>query len=558
MKIKNVAKRFGIASLCLATAISAFGGMVLSDNKVVLAEEAETIQTTDFVYTSSSAVAEMAQEMCTDPLDTSNTSGANTLTPISKEHTGLRMSSDEAYTATFKTIFKGNLRMKFRFPETYTNGLYGDFNFRIADATDDSKYFDITYYVVNEGDYTVAPCVQWGEEERMATHHVATSSAWYNKKIQGLKNHKFAPCFLTKSYYEGRSDRLGVLDFVWVGGVLTISANTTGLQDGNPKKVNMIPIASFDGTYDTSKEDNGFVSKTSWGLPKMQFKNGYTITVSSSFTDKRTTDQATDVFFVSIVTGGGTYDFRQSEIVKDNNMETFNESFEVLGQNEQMEGKFYLGWRNAETNSLYPDGALVPKGNYEPFGISYSALSGASLRIEDANYAESGIRFQTLFDKDEYKIIKEHLLEFGTLIARTDVLEEDVDFTFENYRGKKGFAKVKNTGGLYEYVDEEDNTYVSYAMAVVDINPENFTRSYSARGYLVLRYSDGSTLLIYTDFDKETNSGVIEDLALALQEQEELYNTYTDEQKFIIGVYTGDFVLPEDPDQTVDPDQTEE
>ena len=180
------------------------------------------------------------------------------------------------------------------------------------------------------------------------------------------------------------------------------------------------------------------------------------------------------------------------------------------------------------------------------------------MRIEDANYAESGIRFQTLFDKDEYKIIKEHLLEFGTLIARTDVLEEDVDFTFENYRGKKGFAKVKNTGGLYEYVDEEDNTYVSYAMAVVDINPENFTRSYSARGYLVLRYSDGSTLLIYTDFDKETNSGVIEDLALALQEQEELYNTYTDEQKFIIGVYTGDFVLPEDPDQTVDPDQTEE
>ena len=556
MKKNHVAKRFVIASLCLGAAISAFSGMTLLDNNVVVAEESEALQMTDLIHASSSATVEIAQEMCTDPMDTSNTSGASTLTPISKEHTGLRISSEEAYQATFKTVFKGNMRMKFRFPETYSDALYGNFTFHIADATDDSNFFDITYYVVREGDFTVAPCVQWGDETRMVTSHIAANSVWANEKIVGLKNYKFAPCFLTKSNVAERSDRLGILDFTWVGGVLTIDTNTTALQDSNPKKVNMIPLASFDGTYDTSKKDNGFVNKESWGLPKINFPNGYTITVSSSFDDERTNDHGTDVFFTSIICSE-TYDFSDSELIKDSQMEKFENSFEFLGEHQATEGKFYLGWRNTETNGLYPDYALAPKGNYEPLEISYDTLDGASLRINASENGKSGIRFETLFDVEEYELIKDHLQEFGTLVAYTDTLIEDKDFTFENYKGASGFAKMKNTVGTHEYVDKDGNTYTAYSIAVVDINVENYTRSYSARGYLVVRYTNGTTKLVYTDFNQEENSGVIQEIATQLKQEEE-YNTYTDEEKAIIDTFAGVIIQPEEPVEPENPGETEE
>ena len=559
MKTKNVVKGFGVASLCLGVAISAFSGMLVSKDRIVVAEEAETIQTTDFLHTSPSATVEMTTLMCTDPTDTSNTNGASTLPATSKQYTGLRISSDEAYQATFQTVFKKNMRLKFRFPETYENGFYGNFNFRIADATDDSKFFDITYYVVNENDYTAAPCVQWGDEVRMATHHIATNSVWSNQKIEGLKNYKFAPTFLTKtaSSYESRSDRLGVLDFAWVGGVLTITTNTIALQDNQPKNINMLPIASFDGTYDTSKKNNGFVNKEAWGLPKMEFKNGYTITVSSSFDDKRTNDHGTDVLFTSIVTGSGIYNFSQETLEKDDNMAAFEESFEFLGANEETTaGKFYLGWRNTETNGIYPDYAFAPKGDYEPLEISYDTLAGASLRI-NAEKEDSGIRFETLFDPEEYELIKDYIQECGTLVAYTDVLSDDIDFTYANYRGTPGFARVKNTVGTHEYVDKDGNAYTAYSMAVVDIQAENYTRSYSARGYLVVKYTDGTTLLIHSDFDKEENSAVIQDLAILLME-EELYNSFTDEQKEIVMIYAGEIVEPEEPGENEEPIEPEE
>ena len=86
MKINELVKRLSIASLCLGVAISAFGGIALPDNNVALAAELETIETTDFVYTG----AEVTQEL-----------------------NGLRISSDNAYQATFKGVFTGDTTFKF-------------------------------------------------------------------------------------------------------------------------------------------------------------------------------------------------------------------------------------------------------------------------------------------------------------------------------------------------------------------------------------------------------------------------------------------------------------
>ena len=54
MKRNNVAKRFGITSLCLATAISAFSGIAALKNNVAVAE-GETVQATDLMYTNLAA-----------------------------------------------------------------------------------------------------------------------------------------------------------------------------------------------------------------------------------------------------------------------------------------------------------------------------------------------------------------------------------------------------------------------------------------------------------------------------------------------------------------------
>ena len=348
MKKNHVAKRFVIASLCIGAAISAFSGLTLLDNNVVVAEEPETIQATDFIHASSSATVELAQEYCTD------TTAIREDLKGSIEYTGLRISSDEAYKATFKSVFNGNSTFRFRFPETYSGAFYGNFTFHIADATDASNCFDITYYTLNQAQFVTGICVQWKDETRMSTHNI--NSSWSNKKEEGLKNYKFAPGFLTKTNVDERNDRLGILQISSLGGVLTISSNTTGNMETRPKDVVMIPIASFDGTYDTSKKNNGFVNKVSWGLPKISFPNGYTITVSSSINDSRTTDRGTDVFFASILNissdGSETYDFSSSELIKNSQMEEFDNSFAFLGEHEATEGKFYLGWRNTEKTSL--------------------------------------------------------------------------------------------------------------------------------------------------------------------------------------------------------------
>ena len=115
MKRNNVAKRFGIVSLCLATLFAAFSGIASMGNKVALA--ADTIQTTDLVHTQAA---------------------------VTQDETGLRISSDDPYSATLKTVCKGDTTVKFRFAEKAEGKygpMYGDFNIRITDVTDDSNYF---------------------------------------------------------------------------------------------------------------------------------------------------------------------------------------------------------------------------------------------------------------------------------------------------------------------------------------------------------------------------------------------------------------------------------
>ena len=221
----------------------------------------------------------------------------DTKAKISQNANGLTVSSNDAYTGTFKGVFIGDTTFRFTFPETYKDAYYGDFTFRIADATDATKYFDIKYYVVNASLHYTAAYVQYGKEVRMTAHNGAS---WFKEVQLNKQNYHSAPAFLSSSgtgdnTFDG--NRMGIMSLVWTDGVLAVQVNSARNADAQK----MMTVAKFDGTYDAEKADNGFLTNgTSFGLPKMNFENGYTISISSSIESSLTTDRGTDVCFKEI------------------------------------------------------------------------------------------------------------------------------------------------------------------------------------------------------------------------------------------------------------------
>ena len=528
MKRNYVIKCFGIVSLCLATAFSAISGITSISNNAALAED--TIQLADLLHTTASVTKE------TRDVHTKKTTVTST--------DCLRVSSDVAYAATFKTVFTGNTEFRFAFPEAYdsTVGHYGDFKFRVTDAMDDTEYFDIVYKKTSNG---TTMYVEWNGhtlQTYAANANAANyaSATYYYDSIQTAASANVAPAFLGHDSQYTYGTREGKLSLLWTDDVLRVTTNSTSKQDASDSMTAV--VAKFDGTYDTTATNNGFVSKTSWGLPKMTFENGYTISFSSDFNKTGVEDHATDVSFSKITTGGTTYTFASDTMAKDAQMQTFENTFATLTEADvpaQVPGKVYLGWMNTTTNQLYTSFAVMRKGSYEACVIDYDTVKGASVRIA----GRSGIRFQTMFDAEQYTALRDAgiIKSFGTLITYTDTITTvGKDFTIENYQDQETFAKVENTKGVFDYTDGS-KTYKAYTVGLVDI--QDYTKAYSARGYVVIAYANGVTATLYTDFNTTDNSRTIAEVAYRLKTTDAAaYNEMSDAQKAIIDAYAAAYV----------------
>ncbi len=529
MKRNNVAKTFGIASLCLGLAFSAFSGITGVSNDVALAEG--TIGLSGLLHTQAS----VAQE--TRDVHTAKTTVTSTKC--------LRISSDVPYSATFKTVFKGNTEFRFAFPEAYdsTVGSFGDFKFRVTDAADDTEFFDIVYQKSSSG---TTMYVEWNGHTLQTYATAATaadyaSANYYYDLIQTSGSANVAPAFMAHDSSYTYGSREGKLSLLWTGDVLRVTTNSTSKQDAKDSITAV--VAKFDGTYDETATNNGFVSKTSWGLPKMTFENGYTISFSSDFNKTGVEDKGTDVSFSKITTGGTTYTFASETFTKDASMEAFDNTFAALTEADipaYVPGKVYLGWMNTTTNELVPAHAVMRKGAYEAYVIDYDTVNGASVRIA----GRTGIRFQTMFDAEQYAALKAagFIQSFGTLITYTDTITTvGKDFTIENYQDQETFAKVENTKGVFDYTDQNSKTYKAYTVGLVDI--ADYTKAYSARGYLVVSYSNGVTATVYTDYNATDNSRTIAEVAYRLKTiGVEEYNAMSDAQKAIIDNYAAAYV----------------
>ena len=543
MKKNKIAKRFGIASLCLATALSAFSGIASQKNSVALAED--TVAITDFVHTTAGTVEKTTEK--------TNAAGSSTAT-------GLRISSEAQYEGMFKTVFKGDTTLNFRFPETYdsTNQeYYGNFIIRVADVDDENNYFEIIYNSVMGSSNTNKPYtglyvkrIQDGKNLIRSSHYKTTDT--YNKDnpwYSGFKNTANYQAALPnfRSYAQSGVDKcsMGYITLDWTDDVLTVrKKGVTGTENG--------PLAVFDGTYDSTDSAKGFVSGTSWGLPGLEnFKDGYTISFSSNIvtyyvagvnsSTHVATDKGTDVFFTTISTNDGatTYNFSGDTIAVDAGMEQFNNTFWYGETPTTDAGKVFLGWKNSATNALYPANQFLRLSNdytYNPVVIDYDVVTGASVRI--AVGGQSGLRFQTMFKAEDYEAVKGYIKSFGTLLTYTDTLTTaGKDFTIANYSAEASFAQVANTKGLFDYTAKNGTAYKAYTLAVVDLAVEEYTLKYSARGYLVVTYVDGSTATIYTDYNVAENSRSIADVATRLKADTTAYEALSAEKKAIVDAY---------------------
>ena len=463
------------------------------------AQDWTTIETTDFVHTPAN---------------------------VKQSNNGLRMSSDNAYTATFKSILKGNTQFNFSFPETYTDSYYGDFTFRVTDTTNDKNYFDIKYYVSNSRKNYTGVYVQYGDKVRLAHQN---GTVWYDVIQENTDAIAYAPSFLSYCGATGeyQGNRMGTLSLVWNNDVLSVLANTSLDSDESIMRV----IAKFDGT-------NAFANDgTTFGLPKLNFANGYTISVSSNA-------GPTDVLFSSIENDNVAYDFSQAEFEKDANVLAFENAFKTLDTVQTVKGKVFLGWKNKSTGELYPAYSIVKNvagQSYEPIVMIFDTVNGATIRIDSSANGKSGIRFQTYFNVDEYEALKGYIQSFGTIIAYTDTLTSvGKDFTIDNYQDESAYAKVQNTKGTFEYIDDDGETYTAYSMAVVNL--VDYAREFSARGYMVVQYADGTKQYVYTDFNVADNTGCVADLAYEIKTNTDMYAIMSQAQQAIFDAYANAYV----------------
>jgi hypothetical protein len=212
---------------------------------------------------------------------------------------GLVLSSPEhAYTGKINGIFYGDTSFKLDFTETPSTWCAGDFRVTLTDALDASKTFTVQYRLSNSW---TATDEEYGEVLYAYTH----AYVLYDKEDTALIRSSYAYPNLKTLWYDSYQkwgdsadcspalkkatfDRYrvaGELQFKWESDGLNVKVNCRELE---PRT-----IAVFDGTDE-------FVVGESWGLPTMEFENGYIISFSSSFESDATPNKSSSVELQSI------------------------------------------------------------------------------------------------------------------------------------------------------------------------------------------------------------------------------------------------------------------
>ena len=173
-------------------------------------------------------------------------------------------------------------------------------------------------------------------------------------------------------------------------------------------------------------------------------------------------------------------------------------------------GDVFVGWTTDlnTLSTLYPAGyelKLTGDITLYPVWINFNLRQGAGVR----KTGESGIRFLVDVDGKAYSAWSANglILGSGTLVVPTSYLDSGRAFIHESF--PTGY-----------FVDVPTETWIAqsgdvhtFAAALVNISPAQYARSMSARGYLKIKFSDGSVGYIYTPYSKDLHARSIYEVA---------------------------------------------
>lgn len=143
--------------------------------------------------------------------------------------------------------------------------------------------------------------------------------------------------------------------------------------------------------------------------------------------------------------------------------------------------------------------------------------AGAYLKA-NTTLEDSGIRFATIIDKDWYdeKLADATVsdITYGTLIVPTDYLADIGAFTLEGLQASgKNYINAVVSGGFANEATVEADGYYQFMGGIKNILPANYTRDFSAVGYVTVTYDSGETETIYSAYREEDHSRNIYQLA---------------------------------------------
>lgn len=206
---------------------------------------------------------------------------------------GLVIKSDSSYQTNIKGLFTDNVTIRFNFAEEPDSWIGGDLKIRFTDAKNSAEYFTVVYTVGSSwASGSVKQCftcayVQYKEYFRTSN---VSEKQYFDNLEDAIKGSAYSNPTFRQSMNKAA---IGELTFK-KGGDGLWNVQTTKYNDASVRT-----IAKFDGK-------NQFVSGVSFGLPVLNFDNGYTISVSSEFSVNGVSDHGSDIVVESVTHGGET------------------------------------------------------------------------------------------------------------------------------------------------------------------------------------------------------------------------------------------------------------
>ena len=172
-------------------------------------------------------------------------------------------------------------------------------------------------------------------------------------------------------------------------------------------------------------------------------------------------------------------------------------------------GYVFVGW--TDNTNLYPAGYEVEIGNsdktFYAVWYNFNMRDGASVRKVNG----SGLRFLVNADYSTFEA-NDAYLEIGTIIAPTSYLGRK-ELTHE--LGAGYYLGIPTT----QWQDEGANSW--YSAVMLNISPDQYARSFSARGYLKVQYTTGEGY-VYTEYNAAEHARSVYQVANAAYAAESL------------------------------------